>query len=355
MNGSMEHRPAPGRAGHLRPAHLAAHRSSPRSVMRRVLVGVACCCAAIQVQAQVLSPQEGLNWLQRIAGAARQLNYAGTFVYQHGDTVETSRIVHLVEPTGEIEKLETLDGPRREVLRTNDVVVTYHPDTKALRVDRRQPGRSFPQLLPDQLSTITDHYEMRRGELERVAGFEAQSLMLVPRDGLRYGHKFWADTATGLLLKAKVVDERAHAMELFAFTQLQIGGHISRDLLKSGMPMPPPLPAVQTLPDAQTDSGWIIRDQPAGFRKIMDVRRARAGVQGAMLTHIVLSDGLAAISIFIEPVSVRARGVPEGRLIQQGPIHIFMRVVGDQRVTVLGETPAHTVVQIANSLVPKGR
>lgn len=355
MNGPMEHRPAKGRAVRVRPEGVVARWSAARTAMRRMLAGVACCCAAVHVEAQVLSPQEGLSWLQRIAGAARQLNYAGTFVYQHGDTVETSRIVHLVEPTGEIEKLETLDGPRREVLRTNDVVVTYHPDTKALRVDRRQPGRSFPQLLPDQLSAITDHYEIRRGEQERVAGFEAQSLMLVPRDGLRYGHKFWADTATGLLLKAKVVDERAHAMELFAFTQLQIGGHISRDLLKSGMPMPPPLPAVQPMQEVQVDSGWVIRDQPAGFRKIMEVRRARTGVAGAMLTHIVLSDGLAAISVFIEPASVRARGVPEGRLIQQGPIHIYMRLVGDQRVTVLGETPAHTVVQIANSVAPKGR
>lgn len=321
----------------------------------RFLAALACCCVSIQVQAQALSPQEGLNWLQRIASAARQLNYAGTFVYQHGDTVETSRIVHLVEPGGEIEKLETLDGPRREILRTNDVVVTYQPDTKAFRVDRRQPGRSFPQLLPDQLSAITDHYEIRRGEPERVAGFDAQSLVLVPRDALRYGHKFWADAGTGLLLKAKVVDERAHTMELFAFTQLQIGGHISRDLLKSGMPTPPLPPAPPVGQEPQAESGWVIRDQPPGFRKIMEVRRMREGPGAGPLTHIVLSDGLAAVSVFIEPISVRARGVPEGRLIQQGPIHIFMRVVGDQRVTVLGETPAHTVVQIANSLVPKGR
>jgi hypothetical protein len=180
-----------------------------------------------------------MAWLQRIANAARQLNYAGTFVYQHGDTVETSRIVHLVEGASEIEKLETLDGPRREVVRTQDIVYTYHPDDKSLRVERRRAGRSFPQLLPDQLTSITEHYEIRKVEVERVGGLEAQALILEPRDGLRYGHKFWADTEYRLLLKAKMIGERNHTMELFAFTQLQIGGTISRDLLKPSFVIPP--------------------------------------------------------------------------------------------------------------------
>jgi len=302
--------------------------------------------------AQSLSPPEATAWLQRIANAARQLNYAGTFVYQHGDTVETSRIIHLVESTGEVEKLETLDGPRREVVRTQDLVYTYHPDDKSVRVERRRQGRSFPQLLPDQLTAITEHYDIRKAEVERVGGLEAQALVLEPRDALRYGHKFWADTGTGLLLKAKMIGERNHTMELFAFTQLQIGGHIPRELLKPSFPLPGTPPSQS--PSAEvTDTGWLIGNQPPGFHRVLEVRRMRESSQNGPLTHIVLSDGLAAISVFIEPISARTKGMPDGRLIQQGAIHIFTRVVGDQRVTVLGETPANTVMQIANSLSPK--
>jgi sigma-E factor negative regulatory protein RseB len=318
-----------------------------------VTVWAALCTASIAA-AQPLSPPEALAWLQRIANAARQLNYTGTFVYQHGDTVETSRIVHLVEGTNETEKLETLDGPRREVLRTHDLVYTYHPDDKSLRVERRRSGRSFPQLLPDQLTAIAEHYEIRRAEVERVGGVEAQALVLEPRDGLRYGHKFWADTNTGLLLKAKMIGDRNHTMELFAFTQLQIGGSISRDLLKPSFAIPQNVPA--PAPGGEgTDTGWAIGNQPAGFHRVLEVRRMRQGSQSGPLVHIVLSDGLAAVSVFIEPVSSRNKGMADGRLIQQGATHIYTRVVGDQRVTVLGETPAHTVMQIANSLSPKSK
>lgn len=329
--------------------------SNPRSFrMPRRLAAVAgglVWFTACVAGAQSLSPPEAMAWLQRIAGAARQLNYAGTFVYQHGDTVETSRIVHLVEPGGEVEKLETLDGPRREVVRTHDLVYTYHPDDKSVRVERRRQGRSFPQLLPDQLTAITEHYDIRKAEIERVGGLEAQALVLEPRDALRYGHKFWADTGTGLLLKAKMIGERNHTMELFAFTQLQIGGHIPRELLKPSFALPGP---GQVPPGPEViDTGWVIGNQPSGFHRVLEVRRMRESSQNGPLTHIVLSDGLAAISVFIEPVSARTKGLPDGRLIQQGAIHIFTRVVGDQRVTVLGETPASTVMQIANSLSPK--
>jgi sigma-E factor negative regulatory protein RseB len=319
-----------------------------------VAVWAALCTASIAA-AQPLSPPEAMAWLQRIANAARQLNYTGTFVYQHGDTVETSRIVHLVDGANEVEKLETLDGPRREVLRTHDLVYTYHPDDKSLRIERRRAGRSFPQLLPDQLTAITEHYEIRRAEIERVGGVEAQALILEPRDGLRYGHKFWADTSTGLLLKAKMVGERNHTMELFAFTQLQIGGSISRDLLKPSFVIPPNSPPGPPTGAEIVDTGWAIGNQPSGFHRVLEVRRMRQGPNSGSLVHIVLSDGLAAISVFIEPVSARNKAMADGRLIQQGATHIFSRVVGDQRVTVLGETPAHTVMQIANSLSPKNK
>lgn len=306
--------------------------------------------------AETLQPAEALMWLERIAAAARSANYAGTFVYQHGETVETSRIIHVVDGSGEIEKLETLDGPRREVLRTNNVVFTYFPDNRTLRVSRRQASRTFPQLLPEQLTAITDHYDVRKAEVERVAGFEAQALILEPRDGLRYGHKFWADTGTGLLLKAKMLGERNHVMELFAFTQLQIGGNLTRDMLKWNAPMPTePVEKALVAGEVPPDAGWVIRSQPPGFRKVLEVRRVRDGAPSNPMTHIVLSDGLAAVSVFIEPVSVRSRGGVDGRLIQQGPIHIYTRILGDQRITVLGETPAHTVIQIANSLSPKAR
>ena len=81
----------------------------------------------------------------------------------------------------------------------------------------------FPALLPEQLSSLTEYYEIRKGEPERIAGFDSQALVLEPKDGMRYGHKFWAESATGLLLKARMVNERHNVVEQFSFTQLIIG------------------------------------------------------------------------------------------------------------------------------------
>ena len=160
--------------------------------------------------ADTLEQTEALAWLQKIADAARELNYTGTFVYQHGDQVETSRITHFADASGEYEKLETLDGPRREVIRNNNEVLTFYPDTRVVRRERRaRRARRFPALLPEQLSALTELLSAAQGRARSASpATTSQALMLEPRDDFRYGHKLWADITTGLLLKARMLNEK---------------------------------------------------------------------------------------------------------------------------------------------------
>jgi len=326
-------------------------------VLGRWVGGLAVGLAVASVAtADPMQDAEARAWLQRIATAARQLNYEGTFVYQHGDTVETSRIVHMVEGTSEHEKLATLDGPKREVIRNNDELLSYFPEIKTVRSERRGPGRSFPGLLPEQLNAITDYYNVRKGEVERIAGFDTQALVLEPKDSLRYGHKFWAEIASGLLLKARMIGERHQVVEQFAFTQLRIGPKLSTEDVKPTFPSEQEKWKLERFSsnDARpSDSEWVMKSTPAGFRKVLEMRRSKEGRGPQVLTHIVLTDGLAAVSVFIEPGPTKQR-VNEG-LVQHGAINIYTRMVGEQRITVLGETPAVTVMQIANSLAPRGK
>ena len=311
---------------------------------------------AASTYADQLQDTDALAWLQKIAGAARQLSYEGTFVYQHGDMVETSKIIHMVDGGSEYEKLSTLDGPPREVIRNNEEVLSYYPEIKTVRAEKRAGKRTFPALPPELLTNITEHYDVRRGDVERVAGFDAQALVLEPRDGLRYGHKFWAEIGSGLLLKARMFGERHQVIEQFAFTQLKIGGKISLDEVRSsyqGEQDKWKHDRFASNDAKDSDSGWVIKNQPAGFRKVYEMRRSKQGGGAQLLTHIVLTDGLAAVSVFIEPNSLKQK-VNEGPA-QHGAINIYTRLVGEQRVTVLGETPAATVAQIANSLAPRGR
>jgi len=299
------------------------------------------------------NPQDaGVDWLQKIAKVARGLNYSGTFVYHYGSQVETSRIWHFVDASGEFEKLEVLDGPAREVIRTNDEVRCYYPEIKTVKVEKRR-AKPFPALLPDQLASLSEYYNIRLGDKERVAGREAQLLVLEPTDGLRYGHRFWADLETGLLLKARMINERKEAVEQFAFTQVTIGGAVDKQELKpkydvqvSGWS----LDSSGLAEPVSSDTGWVVGSYPAGFRKIMETRRTLPG-RSTPVSHIVYSDGLAAISVFIEPLAANARAV-QG-VSQQGAINVYSLLVAGHKVTVLGEAPSETVVRMGKSVSEK--
>lgn len=314
-----------------------------------------CWCVVLGFPAPALAadagaPQAGMAWLKKMADASRQLNYSGTFVYRHNNQTETSRIVHYVNAAGgEFEKMETLDGPAREVIRTNDEVVCYLPDSKTVIIEKRGKRR-FPAMLPDRLNGVPESYVVRVGGKDRVAGHDCQVIVLEPRDKLRYGHHYCADAASGLPLRAHTYSEKKEPLESFVFTELKIGGSFNHDKVKSRY-------AAKSrdwkmdhsrfhTAEIASDTGWVLTRQPAGFKKLNEMKRTIAG-RAVMVSHIVYSDGLAAVSVFIEPLP---KVLIAHHLSHQGAVNIFTRPVADYMVTVLGEAPAATVMQIANSL-----
>jgi sigma-E factor negative regulatory protein RseB len=93
------------------------------------------------------------------------------------------------------------------------------------------------------------------------------------------------------------------------------------------------------------ETGWMVSRLPPGFLKIVDGFRRLHGKQE--VAHLVYSDGLVAVSVFIEPVGSAPHPVGTSR---QGGINIVIRQQDDNLVTVLGEVPAATVRQIAHSV-----
>src|SRR5258706_14178802 len=169
-----------------------------------------------------------LQWLQRIYAATEKLSYSGTFVYQQGQQVETSRITHVVEASGPRERLETLDGVPREIIRTGDEVVCYLPASMTVKIDKQPGRRPFPAILSEQLKDVSDNYTVKKGEIERVGGYSCQVLTLDPKDRMRYGHRLWADLNTRMLLRAKTFNEKDEMLEQFTFTQSKISGTTGR-------------------------------------------------------------------------------------------------------------------------------
>jgi len=323
-----------------------------RNVGHRMLRGSIAQLAFVLVLlagAQPARAESVAEWLDRVALAARKLNYVGTIVYQHAGHVETSRLVHLNEGGVETEKLVNLDGPTREVIRTQGEVRCFYPDAKIVRIEPRTFRNAFPSLSPLQQRSLAEFYEFSEGETGRVAGMEAQAYIFKPKDGLRYGHKFWAEIGTGLLLKARIIDEKNEVVEQFAFTDVILGARVDREMVKpSWPPAPPDWKVLQAGPDDVdvTNTGWTIAKLPPGFVKIGEGFRKLRGKR-AQVAHLVFSDGLVAVSVFVEPTGAATH--PTGTL-QQGGVNVYIRQLDDQMVTVLGEAPPATVRQFAYSI-----
>jgi sigma-E factor negative regulatory protein RseB len=275
-------------------------------------------------------------------------------VYQHGGHVETSHVVHYVNAAGgEFEKLETLDGPPREVIRSNEQVTCYLPAAKVVLIEQRNKNaQHFPALIPESVSGITESYTVKNEGVDRIAGHECQWIGLTPRDNLRYGRSFCAELTTGLPLRARTLNEKGEPVESFGFTQIVLGGAFNREHVKSKYAEKARVQnwrtdrsAWSTAQVTPADTGWVLTSQLPGFRKMMEAKR-QMGARGAV-SQIVFSDGLAAVSVFVEP-SVRQQ--PPQALTHQGAVNIYTRASGGNTVTVLGEAPVATIMQIANSL-----
>ena len=292
---------------------------------------------------------DAMGWLQRIYAATERLSYTGTFVYQHGERVETSRITRIVDASGVHERLETLDGAPREILRVNEQVTCYLPQTMTVKVERQVDTRPFPAMRADPRE-IALYYNVRKGGSERIAGHDCQAIVLEPKDNLRYGHKLWADVNSGMLVKAKTFNEKGEAIEQFAFTQLQVGGRIDREQVKSrfaGKGRDWRIESNDMVAADLARHGWLLKSLPAGYRKITEMKRnVGASVD---VGHIVVSDGLAAVSVFIEALGEKAAPGPLG-LSRQGAVNVFTRKLDSYLVTVVGEVPAESVKLIAQNV-----
>lgn len=316
-------------------------------MIRAIGVGLALCGSFCGAQPQPKAVPDAMALLNKIYQATERLSYTGTFVYQQGERTETSRITRVTGPGGEIERVEVLDGVPREIVRTRDTVRCYLPESHIVKVERRVDDRAFPGMLPARLADLAQNYTITRGEPMRIAGYDCEAVVLTPKDDLRYGYQLWADAASGMLLKARTFDRKGRAVEQFTFAQLSIG-NVPRDLVRTRH-------AVQNwrienalvAPADLSRAGWRMAAELPGFRKVTEVTRTLG--ESRPVGQMVYSDGMAAVSVFIEPTSGRSETVRPG-LSSLGAFHIYTREVANHIVTVVGEAPAASVQRIASQV-----
>ncbi len=313
----------------------------------RVSLGL--CCLLLAANVCAADGGSGQDWLKTANIADHKTNYSGVFVFQYGNHVETSSIAHVVEPDGEYEKLESLDGPKREVIRHHGQAWCYW-NNKVFPVGNLYGDRRFPLLLPDPLASLRQNYQVKELGMDRVAGYNTRVVLYQSRDNLRYSYKIWVDVISGLLLKSAVLNEKNQIAEQYAFTELKLGNDADHSWLADSTPDStkqveiPPAPAIK--------SGWVVDGLPRGFIKAMEILRPMHGKHSPVI-QLVFSDGLSAISVFIETAD--ADEDDNEALTSRGAVNLYRKVVDNHLYNVVGEVPPKAVMQVLDSIRFNGK
>lgn len=289
--------------------------------------------------------------LQKAAVAARALSYEGIFVCQTAQQSKSVQITHLFDGKNEFARNVVLDGATREVLSQGSNLIIYNQKNEKIVIEKRRGQNMFPAILPLNFDSIRDNYTLHSSTQERVADRQARVLFLEPKDRLRYSYKFWIDSEYGLLLKSVRFNQRSEIIESIGFNRLSLLNSIALDWFtpkidskKNYVMEDEPV----ILPDGKLSVTWEIKELPAGYRKVDQMVRMVPGKPYPIM-HMIFSDGLASVSLFIEPTN--KSGKTKVALVTTGSTSFYAGVNNGHLVTAVGEVPEATVVQIANAVV----
>lgn len=291
-------------------------------------------------------------WLEKMHQAAHMLNYEGTFVYGQQDQLSSIRIIHSVTEAGERERLVSMDGSGREVLRDGDRVTCIYPDSQSVMVEKSRPRAKFPPTFPVQVGALDNFYRLSLAGKDKVAGEPVQKILIQPRDNLRYGHALWVHEETGLLLKTELLNENNKPVEQFMFTQIIFMDKIPEDALEADINKENftwyEAEAIEQPITSEQETPWQVTSLPPGFEQ--DMTRIHQIPTSIMpVEHRVYSDGLASVSVFIEKNDDK----DEDKLFggsHMGAVNAHGRTLNGYHVTVVGEVPQETVKMIGESV-----
>jgi len=308
----------------------------------------------VAVSTPLYADDTARQWLDDMSGALESLNYDGTFVYLHDNRLETMRIIHRMDQGGVRERLVALTGSAREVLRDDKTVTCIMPDNRSVMVGQSRPRQPF-HVVPKDLDSLAANYTFEDAGEDRMAGYPARVIAIRPRDAMRYGYRFWIDRDSKMLLKSDLNGVDGKPIEQVMFTHLDIGSDIPASALQpsltgdgyswhsqmNGNHMPPGYHQEDGDPD------WRVRQLPAGFT-LSSFQHKRMHEDQNDAEHMVFSDGLATISVYVEDAATVHH--PLIGHSGMGAMNAYGAQLDGFQVTVVGEVPEDTVRMIATSM-----
>jgi sigma-E factor negative regulatory protein RseB len=321
--------------------------------------------ATLAISLAAVAAETPSGWLQRMVESAGQMNFRGTLVHMCGGKVDVVEIVRRVENGSVTERLKALDADGREIIRNADEVMCIMPDRETVTVDSRGGESDHADILLSPASSFARvngaNYRVQTLGEQRVAGRKTEVIAIRPTDDLRYGYRLWIDHEFAMPLKYELIGADGDVLEQTLFTEIEILDHITQAeveptiLAQNFVWQRTEVRAAKSaeaapLADESSSSEWQVNELPAGF--VLTAAEIRSVVDGAPMTHLVYSDGLASVSVFIE----KDVGVEESRpgASHMGAVNGYTTVVDDWLVTAVGGVPVRAVMMIALSVERSG-
>ena len=295
--------------------------------------------------------------LQKAAFAARELNYQGIFVYQNGKQTRSVQITHMNNAGQELTRNMILDNQTvagkptlkqpREVFSQGSDIVIFHPKNDKVIIEKRRGQNLFPAMLPVNLNSLKTSYTAKIGVLDYIAGRQAQIIELIPKDAYRYSYKIWTDTEFGLLVKMTLQNEKNETLEQITFQELSMLNSHDLNWYQPSIDLSKKYEMEDATLLNRVHTNWIVAELPPGYVKVDHIEFMANG-KTAPVNQMIFSDGIASVSLFIEPVVKGQRPKMGHHLI--GSTHICANIVEGYQVMVVGEVPLATVQQIAKAV-----
>ena len=308
---------------------------------------IATCVTPMLAQAE---NRTAMEWIQSMSDAMRNLNYRGNFVYMHENQLESMSISHIKDELGEKERLLSLNGEAREVIRDDKNLTCIWPASRKVVVDFSRKNTYSPLFIPDNIDEISKLYDIELVGNERIGGQQTVVVQITPKDQYRYGLKFWINTENALMMQSHLINDSKKVVEQVMFTNLELlvdGDELEVNLI-------PVIDENYTLVRYHSgdnsgslikETSWRMSTMPAGFRRESVLKR-RDSASDQFIHQMVYTDGLATLSIFIEK---QAPQMKQGKT-SMGAVNAFIRIMDDYSVTAIGEVPAVTVQSMAESI-----
>ena len=293
---------------------------------------------------------QAMDWVQKMSSAMRNLNYRGDFVYMHDNQLESMRISHYKDANGEKERLISLNGEAREVIRDNQNLTCIWPSSRKVVVDFSRKNTFSPIFIPEDIARLEKFYDMKMLDNDRVAGMSTVVVHIDPRDKYRYGMKFWINDQNGLMMKSSLINEDGKVIEEVMFTSLKLFDGDEKLVIDTMPKIDKNFTLVRyhsgdSSKSFAADNAWQLANAPGGFWRESVLKRKIPGTDH-FVQQMVYTDGLASLSIFIE----KKTGLSSGGMSSMGAVNAFIRILNDYSVTAIGEVPAITVRQLAESV-----